>query len=43
MNRGDLLGEHRNGPVANVLGGLVVLVATGLGVFLVLYGLGYVG
>lgn len=43
MNRGDLLGEHRNGPVANVLGGLVVLVATGLGAFLVLYGLGYVG
>ncbi|MDP8977056.1 MAG: Nramp family divalent metal transporter [Actinomycetota bacterium] len=43
MNRGDLLGEHRNGPVANVLGGIVVLVATGLGVFLVLSGLGYVG
>lgn len=32
MNRRDLLGEHANTTVANVLGGLVVLVATGLGV-----------
>ena len=31
VNRRSLLGEHTNGTVANVLGALVVLVATGLG------------
>ena len=31
MNRRRLLGEHTNGAAANVLGALVVLVATGLG------------
>lgn len=36
MNRADLLGEHRNGVLANTLGGIVVLVATGLGAYSVL-------
>ncbi|MFW6027881.1 MAG: NRAMP family divalent metal transporter, partial [bacterium] len=40
MNRKDLLGAHRNGPVANVLGGLVVLVTFGLGLTYVLKALG---
>jgi manganese transport protein len=31
MNRSDLLGTHANTTVANVLGGIVVLVAAGLG------------
>jgi len=31
MNRSDLLGRHANTTLANVLGGIVVLVATGLG------------
>lgn len=31
MNREDLLGAHRNGPVGNLLGVVVVAVATGLG------------
>ncbi|GAB3673258.1 Nramp family divalent metal transporter [Salinisphaera aquimarina] len=31
MNRSDLLGAHRNGPVGNVLAAIVLLVATGLG------------
>ena len=43
MNRGDLLGEFRNGPVANVLGGLVVLIAVGLGVNSLLSALGVIG
>ena len=33
MNRKDLLGAHRNGVLANCLGGLVVIVASGLGLF----------
>ena len=33
VNRGELLGRHKNGIAANLLGGSVVLVATGLGVF----------
>jgi len=33
MNRADLLGAHRNGPLGNLLGGLVVAVATALGLF----------
>jgi Mn2+/Fe2+ NRAMP family transporter len=32
MNRSDLLGRHANTAIANVLGGIVVLVAAGLGV-----------
>ena len=31
MNRKDLLGAHRNGPLGNLLGAIVVAVATGLG------------
>ena len=31
MNRKALLGEHVNGPLGNILGGVVMLVATGLG------------
>lgn len=33
MNRSDLLGRHRNGPVANSAGGLIVLVVAGLAVY----------
>lgn len=33
MNRRNLLGEYTNGLVANLLGGIVVLTATGFGVF----------
>ncbi len=33
MNRRDLLGAHRNGWVANLLGGLVVFIAAALGMF----------
>jgi hypothetical protein len=31
MNRKDLLGAHCNGPMGNLLGAIVVAVATGLG------------
>lgn len=40
MNRRDLLGEHTNGPIANLLGGIVVLTASGFGVFLLLKSFG---
>lgn len=43
MNRRDLLGDHRNTGTRNVLGGIVVLVATGLGVFNILSATGVVG
>ncbi|MBS62517.1 Nramp family divalent metal transporter [Salinisphaera sp.] len=33
MNRRDLLGEHRNGRIGNLLGAVVVAVATGLGLY----------
>ena len=36
MNRRDLLGEHRNGLIGNLLGAFVVVVATGLGVYTLL-------
>lgn len=36
MNRRSLLGDRVNGPVANILGGLVILVTLGLGLRLVL-------
>lgn len=32
MNRSDLLGRHANATLANVAGGIVVLIATGLGI-----------
>ena len=40
VNRSDLMGEFRNKVVGNVLGGLVVLVATGLGIRLILSAFG---
>ncbi|MEW6638712.1 MAG: Nramp family divalent metal transporter [Actinomycetota bacterium] len=40
MNRGDLLGRYRNGIAGNILGGLVVLVATFIGVRLILSAFG---
>lgn len=43
MNRKDLLGAHRNGPVSNALGGLVVLITFGLGYSYVLKALGMWG
>jgi manganese transport protein len=43
MNRTDLLGRYRNTLVRNALGGLVVLVATGLGLFNILRALGIAG
>lgn len=43
MNRRDLLGDHVNGPVGNVAGGVVVLVATGLGAFNLASAFGFVG
>jgi manganese transport protein len=33
MNRGDLLGEFKNGMLANILGIIVVLFTSGLGIF----------
>ena len=42
MNRRELLGEHSNGVVANLLGAVVVLTATGLGTFQLLKVLGVV-
>ncbi len=43
MNRSDLLGTYRNGMLANVLGGLVVLTVSGLGLFQLARVLGLVG
>jgi manganese transport protein len=37
VNRGDLLGRYKNGIAANLLGGAVVLVASGLGAFQLLH------
>lgn len=42
MNRSDLLREYRNGPLTNVLGIVVVLIASGLGVFRLLQVFGVV-
>lgn len=42
MNRRDLLREYTNGPVTNVLGVLVVLIASGLGIFRLLQVVGIV-
>ena len=33
MNNRKLLGDYRNGPLANVLGGAIFLVVTGLAVY----------
>ncbi len=33
LNRSDLLGRYKNGVVANLLGGAVVLIVTGLGAY----------
>ena len=43
MNRRDLLGERRNGPLANLLGGAVVLVTGALGLTQLLRVLGLAG
>ncbi len=43
MNRKDLLGDHRNGVLANCLGGLVVIIASGLGLFQLARVFGLVG
>lgn len=43
MNRSDLLGEHTNGVLGNILGGLVVLVATFLGGYTLLNVFGVIG
>jgi manganese transport protein len=43
MNRDDLLGEHTNSTLANVVAGFVVLVAVGLGVQTLLSAFGVVG
>lgn len=43
MNRSDLLGEHVNGVIGNILGGIVVLVATFLGGYTLLTVFGVVG
>jgi manganese transport protein len=43
MNRRDLLGEHRNGPVGNLVGAVVVLIVSGLGLFNLADAFGLVG
>lgn len=42
VNRGDLMQQHKNGLLANALGVLVVLVATGLGAYTILSKLGVI-
>ena len=41
MNRKSVLGEHANGPIANGLGALVILVTAGLGLRMILKTFGY--
>jgi manganese transport protein len=36
MNRKELLGDHANGAIANIFGGIVLLVTTGLGVQMIM-------
>jgi manganese transport protein len=43
MNRSNLLGQYTNSPVTNTLGGLVVLLATGLGIYSILDVAGVLG
>lgn len=40
MNRKSILGSHVNGPVSNLLGGVVVLIAAGFGLRLIMRALG---
>ena len=40
VNRSELLGSYKNGIAANLLGGSVVLIASGLGVFQLLRAFG---
>jgi len=42
MNRSDLLGEHKNGVVANILGAVVVLIVAGFGIFQILRAMGVI-
>jgi manganese transport protein len=42
MNRSDLLGEHKNGVVANILGAVVVLIVAGFGIFQILRATGVI-
>ncbi len=42
MNRSDLLGEFKNGVVANILGAVVVLIVAGFGIFQILRALGVI-
>ena len=43
VNRSDLMGEHRNGTITNILGGIVVLIAAGIGARLILTAFGVLG
>jgi manganese transport protein len=43
MNRSNLLGEFKNGVVANILGGIIVLFAAFLGVRTILFAFGIIG
>lgn len=43
VNRRQVMGEHRNNLARNLAGAIVVLVATGLGLFNILKGLGVLG
>jgi manganese transport protein len=43
MNRRDLLGEHVSSSGANIIGGIVVLVAVGLGINSLLSAFGVIG
>ena len=43
MNSSTLLGEYKNRWLSNIVGGLVVLVVSGLGIFKLLQVFGYVG
>lgn len=43
VNRSDLLGEFKNGPVTNILGAIVVLIAAVIGLRLVLSAFGVIG
>ena len=42
MNRSNLLGEFKNGVVANILGAVVVLIVAGFGIFQILRALGVI-
>ncbi|HSL00485.1 MAG TPA: Nramp family divalent metal transporter [Rubrobacteraceae bacterium] len=43
VNRSDLLGEYKNGLATNIIGGIVVLIAAGIGLRLVLSAFGVIG